>query len=117
MKRKLNKQRGKKPSEAALKYNEYIVLATSLDYTDERILELYRARWQIEQVFYRLKEMYNLGEIQSRKDETVKAYLYGKLFIAVLSETILKVECFSPEEENLMRTLGVIKRVEEFDDD
>lgn len=28
--------------------NEYIVLVTSLDYSIEQTLELYRARWQIE---------------------------------------------------------------------
>lgn len=111
--RKMSKQRGSKPSEEALKFNEYIVVATSLDYTDEQILELYRARWQIEQVFYRLKSMYDFGNVPSKKPDTVKAWFYGKLFLAVLAETMMKRECFSPEEENLMDSLGVIKLVED----
>jgi len=112
MTRKLNKQRGKKPSQEALEFNQYIVLATSLEYTNEQILELYRARWQIEQVFLRLKGLYDFGEVPSKKEDAVKAWFYGKLFLAVLSETIMKRECFSPEEESLMRSLGVVKLVE-----
>jgi len=110
--RKLNKQRGKVPSKEALELNQYIVLATSLDYSDERILELYRARWQIEHVFLRLKGLYSFGDVPSKNPDSVKAWFYGKLFLAVLGETILKRECFSPEEENLMHSLGIVKLVE-----
>ncbi len=110
--KKLNKQRGKTPSKEALELNQYIVLATSLNYSDDRILELYRARWQIEQVFLRLKGLYSFGDVPSKNPDTVKAWFYGKLFLAVLGETILKRECFSPKEENLMRSLGIVKLVE-----
>jgi hypothetical protein len=113
MNKKMSKQRGTKPSDEALEFNEYIVLATSLDYTDSRILELYRARWQIEQVFLRLKSLFGFGDVPSKNEDTVKAWFYGKLFLAVLSETILKTECFSPEEENILCSLGFIKSVEE----
>jgi hypothetical protein len=101
MKKKIRKQRGKQPSAEALLFNEYIVVATSLDdtYTDNQILELYRARWQVEQVFLRLKSLFDFGDVPSKNDDTVKAWFYGKLFLAVLCETILKTECFSPEEE------------------
>lgn len=117
MTKKLSKQRGKSPSAEALEFNQYIVLATSLDYSNERILELYRARWQIEQVFLRLKEMYDFGEVPSKKDDAVKAWFYGKLFLAVLAETIMKRECFSPEKENLIRASGFIKPVENSESD
>jgi len=113
MKRKLNKQRGTRPSAEALALNEYIVVATSLDYTENQILELYRARWQIEQVFLRLKTLFDFGEVPSKNEDTVKAWFYGKLFLAVLSETILKTECFSPEEEKFLCSVGFIKPVEE----
>jgi len=113
MKRKSNKNNGTNPSEESLEFNEYIVVATSLEYTESQILELYRARWQIEQVFLRLKSMFEFGEIPSKNEATVKAWLYGKLFLAVLCETILKRECFSPEEEKHLRSIGFIKRVEE----
>jgi hypothetical protein len=98
-KRKMaNKYRGKKKplQDDTLELNEYIVLATSLDYTNEQILELYRARWQVEQVFYRLKSLFGYGEVPSKRDDTVKAWFYGKLLLAVLCETILKEMSFSP---------------------
>jgi len=113
MNKKQRKQRGTKPSAEALEFNEYIVVATSLDYTENRILELYRARWQIEQVFLRLKSLFDFGDVPSRNEDTVKAWFYGKLFLAVLSETILKTECFSPEEENFLCSVGFIKSLEE----
>ena len=113
MKKKLNKQRGTKPSAEALAFNEYIVVATSVDYTENQILELYRARWQIEQVFLRLKSLFDFGDVPSKNDDTVKAWFYGKLFLAVLSETILKIECFSPEEEKFLCSTGFIKPMEE----
>jgi transposase len=69
--------------------NEYVALATSLNYTNGQILELYRARRQIEQVFYRLKSL-GYGDTPGKCDDTVKAWFYGKLLLAVLCEAILK---------------------------
>jgi len=112
MNRKIRKQRGKAPSQEALEFNQYIVLATSLDYSDDRILELYRARWQIEQVFLRLKEMYAFGEVPSSNDDSVKAWFYGKLFLAVLAHTIMTQECFSPKEQTLMRSVDFVEFME-----
>jgi transposase len=89
-----------------------IVVATSLDYSNDRILELYRARWQIEQVFFRLKEMYAFGEVPSSNDDSVKAWFYGKLFLAILSETITFRECFSPKEQNLLRSAAFVEFME-----
>jgi len=117
MTRKLSKQRGKAPSKEALEFNQYIVLATSLEYSNARILELYRTRWQIEQVFLRLKELYSLGEVPSKNDDSVKAWFYGKLFLAVLAESIMKRECFSPGDEKFMRSLGIVKLVENTESD
>jgi len=79
-----------------LELNEYVVLATSLDYSNEQILELYRARWQVEQVFYRLKSLFGYGDVPSKRDDSIKAWFYGKLLLAALCETILKEMTFSP---------------------
>jgi len=78
MNKKLNKQRGTKPSAEALEFNGYIVVATSLEYTENQILELYRARWQIEQVFFRFKSIVGFGDVLIKNDDTVKAWIYGK---------------------------------------
>jgi len=115
MHKKLSKQRGTKPSAQALLFNEYIVVTTSLDctYTENQVLELYRARWQIEKVFYRLKSLFGFGDVPSKNEDTVKAWFYGKLFLAVLCETILVTECFFPEKEEHLQTVDFIKCVEE----
>jgi hypothetical protein len=86
--------------------NEYIVLATNLDYTNEQVLELYRARWQIEQVFYRLKSLFGFGEIPNKNPDAVMAWFYGKLLLAALCEAIVRTECFSPEQERIL--FGVV---------
>jgi hypothetical protein len=96
MAHKTSKKQEKEVQADTLELNEYVVLATSLDYTNEQILELYRARWQIEQVFYRLKSLFGYGDVPSKNEKTVKAWFYGKLFLAALCERILKCESFSP---------------------
>ena len=96
MARKVSKKQEKAVQADTVELNEYVVIATSLDYTNEQILELYRARWQIEQVFYRLKSLFGYGDVPGKNEKTVKAWFYGKLFLAALCERILKRESFSP---------------------
>jgi len=99
MARKVSKKQEKEVQADTVELNEYVVLATSLDYTNEQILELYRARWQIEQVFYRLKSLFGYGEVPSKNEDAVKAWFFGKLFLAALCESILKGASFSPQLE------------------
>lgn len=75
----------------------YIVLATSLSDPTAQVLELYRARWQIEQVFRRLKGIFDFGEPPGKNPDSVKAWFYGKLFLAALCEAITAKPSFSPE--------------------
>jgi len=97
MLRKVSKKQEQPVQADTMELNEYVVLATSLDYTNEQILELYRARWQIEQVFYRLKSLFGYDNVPSKNPDTVKAWFYGKLFLAALCESILKKVDFPPE--------------------
>jgi len=104
-KRKMARKASKKQEKAAqadtIELNEYIVLATSLEYTNDQVLELYRTRWQIEQVFHRLKTLFGYGDTPSKRDDTVKAWFYGKLLLAALSESILKKMPFPPELDRI----------------
>jgi hypothetical protein len=102
MARKVSKKQEKAVHADTAELNEYVVLATSLNYTNEQILELYRARWQIEQVFYRLKSLFGYGDTPSKCDDTVKAWFYGKLLLAALCESILKGMDFPPELESIL---------------
>ena len=96
MARKVSKKQEKEIEADTIELNEYVVLATSLNYTNEQLLELYRTRWQVEQVFYRLKSLFGYGDVPSKRNDTVKAWFYGKLLLAALCETILKEMTFSP---------------------
>jgi len=102
MRRKVSKKQERAVQIDTVELNEYVVLATSLDYTNEQILELYRARWQIEQVFFRLKTLFGYGNVPSKRDDTVKAWFFGKLLLAALCESILKKMVFPPELDPIL---------------
>ena len=102
MKRKTSKKQEKSVQSDTVELNEYVVLATNLEYTNEQILELYRARWQIEQVFYRLKSLFGYGDTPCKCDDTVQAWFYGKLLLAALCECILNRMSFPPELEPII---------------
>jgi hypothetical protein len=102
MDRKVVRKQEKAVQADTIELNEYVVLATSLDYTNNQILELYRARWQIEQVFYRLKSLFGYGDVPSKNPDTVQAWFYGKLLLAALCESILKGVAFPPELEPII---------------
>lgn len=102
MKQKAIRKQVKPAQGDTIELNKYIVLATNLDYTNEQILELYRMRWQIEQVFYRLKSMFGFGEIPNKNPDSVKAWFYGKLLLASLCEAVVREASFSPREEKII---------------
>jgi hypothetical protein len=61
------------------------------------ILELYRGRWQVELAFKRLKSLLALGHLKKVDPEGAKAWLQGKLLVAVLIEALFALaERFSP---------------------
>ncbi len=61
------------------------------------VLAWYRCRWQIELCFKRLKSILGLGELPKRRDDSCRAWLHGKLLVALLLERLLdNAEHFSP---------------------
>jgi transposase len=99
--KKLKKKESKKQksiSPAAYTFNEYIVLATSLDdsISANEILELYRYRWQAELYFKRLKSILDYGEMPKKSEKSIFAWLNGKLMIALLIESMMGKADFSP---------------------
>jgi IS4 transposase len=93
-----HKRGGKEMSEKQKAYNKYILVATSLgaEVSVERVMELYRMRWQIELAFKRLKSLFQYGEVPSKLDESARAWFYGKLLLSALSETLVNEGRFSP---------------------
>ena len=95
---KRNIQKQTTISESAYAFNEYIVLASSLDdsISFEEILELYRFRWQVELYFKRLKSILDYGEMPKKSEKSIFAWLNGKLMISLLIETLIGKVDFSP---------------------
>jgi len=85
-------------SENTEKFNEYIVLVTSLpsDISTIEILNTYRYRWQIENYFKRLKSIMDFGDLPKKRKESSLAWLNGKLMVALLIELLIAKLVFSP---------------------
>lgn len=74
-------------------YAEYVMVLTTLpasSYSGEAVLQLYRFRWQIELVFKRFKQIAQLGHLPKHDPESAQAWLYGKLFVALLTEKLIQ---------------------------
>jgi hypothetical protein len=75
-------------------YACYILVFTTLasrQATTRQVLECYRLRWQIELTFKRLKSIVQLGHVPKQDDQSSRAWLYGKLFVALLSQKLARV--------------------------
>lgn len=99
LERRANKNGQKLKPETRL-YAEYVILFTTFpeeEFTTQSLLEWYRLRWQIELVFKRFKQIANLGHLPKHDDDSAQAWLYGKLFIALVTEKLIgHAQSFSP---------------------
>jgi hypothetical protein len=78
---------------------EYIFVFTTLGahIPAPAILEMYRGRWQVELTFKRLKSLLALGHLKKVDPQGAKAWLQGKLLVAILIETLIALaERFFP---------------------
>lgn len=53
------------------------------------VMELYRARWQIELAFKRPKSLVQLGHLKKHNEVAARAWLQGKLLVAFLVDALL----------------------------
>jgi hypothetical protein len=73
-------------------YAKYVaVFTTEMATSPETILQWYRVRWQIELSFKRLKSLTQLGHLPKYDDQSARAWLYGKLFVALLTQKLVRV--------------------------
>jgi hypothetical protein len=95
--RKLTRKQQQGKSAATLvtrEYACYILVFTTLpspQATTRQVLECYRLRWQIELTFKRLKSIVQLGHVPKQDDQSSRAWLYGKLLVALLSQKLVRV--------------------------
>ena len=89
-------KRGTELEPETLFYAQYVMVLTTFpeqDFPAAVILEWYRFRWQIELVFKRFKQIAQLGHLPKYDEESAKAWLYGKLFVALLTEKLIHHAC------------------------
>jgi hypothetical protein len=104
LRRKASK-RGSELQPETLIYAEYVMVLTTFpekEFPAHLVLEWYRFRWQIELVFKRFKQIARLGHLPKQDAESSKAWLYGKLFVALLTDKVLaQARALSPWGYNL----------------
>jgi hypothetical protein len=86
------KRKGVGVSAEGLRFQRYLVVATSVagsELSVKRVLLLYRMRWQIELAIKRLKSIIGLSELPCRDSESGRAWLHGKLVLALLIQGLL----------------------------
>ena len=71
---------------------DYVFVFTTLpkSISAHALMELYRGRWQIELVFKRLKSLVQLGHLKKHDAEASRAWLQGKLLVALLIDALLQ---------------------------
>jgi hypothetical protein len=82
-----------------LEYAQYVIVFTTLPAGEGRareILQWYRVRWQIELVFKRLKSVLQLGHLPKYDESSSRAWLYGKLLVALLTQKLARLSTLSP---------------------
>ena len=86
--------------EITLDHSAWIVVLTTVEQvvlSDVEVLEWYRVRWQIELAFKRLKSLGDVGHLPKHDAASSRAWVYGKLLIALLSEKMQRhAVAFSP---------------------
>lgn len=92
--KRLAEKRGQVVSQETWQCAQYVLVFTTLSSasaTARQVLECYRLRWQVELTFKRLKSIAQLGHVPKHDDQSTRAWLYGKLFVALLSQKLARV--------------------------
>jgi hypothetical protein len=91
---------GGRVSKDVLEAAEYAFVLTTIDEAElsaPGVLELYRARWQIELMFKRLKSLLDLDTLRQERPPGAKAWIEAKLLVALITERLLdEGRSFSP---------------------
>ena len=93
LKRKQQRGRGLDTPEARELACYVLVLTTlpSEEASARQVLESYRLRWQVELMFKKLKTVVQLGHVPKHDEQSTRAWLYGKMFVALLSQRLAHI--------------------------
>ena len=90
--RKEASRNGRQVQPSTLQFARYVIVFTTFpaaEFPAAAVLEWYRLRWQVEPVFRRFKSLAQLGHLPKYNDDSAKAWLYGKLLVALLLEKLI----------------------------
>ena len=76
-----------------LEFAGHVIVFTTFPadrFSAAEVLRWYRARWQVELTFKRFKSLARLGHLPKRSDDSARAWLYGKLLVALLAEKLAR---------------------------
>lgn len=94
------RKHGQQVRPETLKLAAFVLVLTSLPAswgTSGLVLELYRARWQVELAFKRLKQLLAAGHVPKTTDASSRAWLQAKILTALLIEHMIHAgRFFSP---------------------
>ena len=79
---------------ATLEYAAYVIVFTTLptaQFSTAKVMEWYRGRWQIELNFKRWKTLAKMGQLPKTDPESSRAWLYGKLLLALLAQKVIRI--------------------------
>lgn len=87
------------PCEETIEAAEYSFILTTLSkeaVSTEEALDLYRARWQVELAFKRVKTLFGAGHVPKYDEQSAKAWLYAKFLAVLLIERLIEAADFFP---------------------
>jgi hypothetical protein len=93
------RDKGQQVRPETLKLAAFVLVLTSLpaSWGTALVLELYRARWQVELAFKRLKQLLAAGHVPKTTDPSSRAWLQAKILTARLIEHMIHAgRFFSP---------------------
>ena len=93
------REKGHQVRPETLKLAAFVLVLTSLptNWPSALVLELYRARWQVELAFKRLKQLLAAGHVPKTTDPSSLAWLQAKVLTALLIEHMIHAaRFFSP---------------------
>ncbi len=73
---------------------KYVVLFCTVAQEDlslEEVFSVYRLRWQVELAFKRLKSLTGFGHLPKHDPTSCRAWLYGKLLVGLLVESMVRI--------------------------
>lgn len=114
--RRRAQRKGNQLRSETIELAKWVIVVTTVPeavLTDVLVLEWYRVRWQIELAFKRLKSLAGFGHLPKHDPQSSKAWLYGKLLVALLTEKMQRYSnAFSPwgcewcEQESTAQSLA-----------